>query len=299
MKIETKKIDACKREISIEIPKELVSQKFDEIYKEIGKKVQIKGFRPGKAPRDILESRHSDLAREEVLKDLIPSTYKQAIEKEKLDPVDLPEVSDVQFKENVISFKAKVEIRPEVKIKNYKSLRVKRKKTKVSDEDIDKSLDSLKKSQGLDDKASIDDAFAKGLGHSNLADLKENIRKQMEIIKDQQARQDMENQIIEQLFKNSSFDLPETPVRKQLDYMVKDAKMRLSYQGMKKEDAEAKDKELREQLKEEAKKAVRIYFILDKIAQLENLEVKEEDQLSKKVMEFLLKEAQWSNEDTA
>ena len=299
MKIETKKIDACKREISIEIPKELVSQKFDEIYKEIGKKVQIKGFRPGKAPRDILESRHSDLAREEVLKDLIPSTYKQAIEKEKLDPVDLPEVSDVQFKENVISFKAKVEIRPEVKIKNYKSLRVKRKKTKVSGEDIDKSLDSLKKSQGLDDKAAIDDAFAKGLGHSNLADLKENIKKQMEIIKDQQARQDVENQIIEQLLKNSSFELPESSVRKQLDYMVKDAKMRLSYQGMKKEDVEAKDKELREQLKEEAKKAVRIYFILDKIAQLENLEVKEEDQLSKKVMEFLLKEAQWLDEDAA
>jgi len=213
--------------------------------------------------------------------------------------VDLPEVSDVQFKEDVISFKAKVEIRPEVKVKNYKSLRVKRKKTKVTLEDIDKSIETLKKSQGLDDKTAIDDAFAKGLGYVNLEELKENIRKQLEIFKDQQARQDTENQIVEQLLKNSSFDLPEAPVKKQLDYMVKDAKMRLSYQGMKKEDAEAKDKELREQLKEEAKKAVRVYFILDKIARLEKLDIKQEEQLSKKVMEFLLKQAHWSNEDTA
>ena len=296
MKVETKKLDACKREIFVEVPQELVKQKFDEVYKEMGKNLQIKGFRQGKVPRDILESRHSDLAREEVLKNLIPSTYQEAIEKEKLEPVDMPEVSDVKLQESGVSFKAKVEVKPEVKIKNYKSLKVRRKKTEVTSEDVDKSLETLKKSQGLDEKTAIDDAFAKGLGQANLNDLKENMRKQLAIMKDQHAHQDVENQIIEQLLKNTSFDLPESTIKKQLDYMVKDAKMRLSYQGVKKEDVEAKEEELRVQLKEEAKKAVQVYFILDKIAQLEKLDIKQSDQLSKRVIEFLLKEAQWQEE---
>ena len=75
MKVEVKKVDEVKRELKFEIPKERVSQKFDEVYKELGKIIKVKGFRPGKVPRHILESQHSGKAKEEVLRKLVPEVY--------------------------------------------------------------------------------------------------------------------------------------------------------------------------------------------------------------------------------
>ena len=68
MKVETKKLDTTKVQLDIEVPAENVKQKFEEVYEKLGKEAKIPGFRPGKAPRDILEKHHSRLAREEVIK---------------------------------------------------------------------------------------------------------------------------------------------------------------------------------------------------------------------------------------
>ena len=242
-----KKIDTCKREMIIDLPKEVVEKKFDEVYKEIKKNAQIKGFRPGAAPMNLVQEKHGNLAREEVVKDLIPSSYKDALEKENLMAVSLPEVTDVAFKDGGLSFKATFEVIPEVKIKKYKGLEVKRKKTSVTDEDIKKSLEFLRDQKGLDKNTPMDDSFAKGLGYVDLNELKETIRKQLDLNKAQQARIDMENQLIQQLLKNSELEVPKSSVDKQLDYMVQEAKQRLMQQGTKKEELESKEKELREQ----------------------------------------------------
>jgi len=79
IKIAIKKVDAVKRELRFEIPKERVSQKFDEVYKELGKIVKVKGFRPGKVPRHILESQHGGKAKEEVLRKLVPEIYHEGV----------------------------------------------------------------------------------------------------------------------------------------------------------------------------------------------------------------------------
>ncbi len=92
MKVEVKKVDSIKRELKFEIPKERVSQKFDEVYKELGKIIKVKGFRPGKVPRQILESQHSKTAQDEVFQKLIPEVYHEGITKEDLAPIDMPEI---------------------------------------------------------------------------------------------------------------------------------------------------------------------------------------------------------------
>ncbi|MFH1655367.1 MAG: trigger factor [Candidatus Omnitrophota bacterium] len=293
MKTTLKKIDVCKREMIIDLPKEVVDKKFDDVYKEIQKKAHIKGFRPGMAPMPMVQAQHSKLAREEVIKDLIPNSYREALEKEKLMPVNLPEVSDVAFKEGGFSFKATFEIIPEVKIKKHKGLDVKRKKAAVTDEDVNKSLDFLRESKGLDKNVTFDDSFAKGLGYLDLNELKETIKKQLDLAKAQQTRIDMENQIIQQLLKNSELEVPKSSIEKQLDYLVQEAKHRMTMQGTKKEEVESKDKELREQLRQTAINDVKVYFILDKIAELENIQVEKPEQKASRVIEFLLKEAKW------
>ena len=89
MKVEVKKVDAVRHELKFEIPKERVSQKFDEVYKELGKIIKVKGFRPGKVRRHILETQHNKHAQDEVFQKLIPEVYHEGITKENLAPIGL------------------------------------------------------------------------------------------------------------------------------------------------------------------------------------------------------------------
>ena len=68
MKVEVKKVDALKREMKFEIPREKVTEAMDAVYTEIGKYAKVKGFRPGKVPRHILVSSHGQLAKDETIK---------------------------------------------------------------------------------------------------------------------------------------------------------------------------------------------------------------------------------------
>ena len=122
---------STKREISVEVSGDIVKNKFEDVFKKIGKEAKVPGFRPGHAPRDILEKHFSSMRNELVLKELIPDVYNQAIEKEALDVIELPNISDVKLDRNTLSFKATVEVRPEIALKNYKGIKVNYKKLKL------------------------------------------------------------------------------------------------------------------------------------------------------------------------
>src|SRR6185503_13938959 len=106
MKVAVKKIGETKRELKFEIPKDRVSSKFEEVYKDLSQVVRVKGFRPGKVPRHILETQHSRLAQEEVIKKLIPEVYHEGIQKENIAPLDMPEILDVELKDGLLTFTA-------------------------------------------------------------------------------------------------------------------------------------------------------------------------------------------------
>ena len=108
MKVNINKIDTLKRELEIEVPQDRVKEKFDVVYEEIKKNVKIPGFRPGTAPRSILEKHHSKLAHEEVIKQLLPETYQDALKNENLDVIALPEITDVKLDSASLRYKARV-----------------------------------------------------------------------------------------------------------------------------------------------------------------------------------------------
>ena len=293
MKVEVKKIDAVKRELKFEISKERVTQKFDEVYKELGKIVKVKGFRPGKVPRHILESQHGKTAQDEVFQALIPEVYHEGVTKEKLAPIDLPEIEDVNYKGGVITFTAKLDIKPEVRIDHYKGIKVKRKSSEVTDEEINKTLEYFKQGQGKEKGVEIDDAFAHGLGYPNLAAFRKSLSRQIELDKDRQSRFDIENQVIEHLIKKAKLAVPQTLVRRQIEHRIEEGKKKMKAQGLSAEEAHKKEEEMRKELRGPVERDVKVYLILDKIAQLENIEIKEGENLTAKTMEFLLKEATW------
>jgi FKBP-type peptidyl-prolyl cis-trans isomerase (trigger factor) len=295
MKVAVKKVDALKRELNFEVSKDRVTQVLEEVYSDMGRVAKIKGVRPGKAPRHILENEHAALAREEALKKLIPVVYREGIEQEKIAPIDLPEIEDVEFKDGIVTFKAVIDIKPEVQMGNYKGISVKRKSSQVTEEEIEKTLDFFKKSQGNDQGKDVplDDNFAKGLGYPNLDEFKQTLKRQMELDKDRSNRVDIENQIIEALLKEAKFPVPQSLVKKQLEHRLHHAMEQMRTQGTPEEDMVKKEAELRKALQKPVEKDVRVYLILDKIAELEGMSVLQNENLPAKVMEFLFKEAHW------
>ncbi len=294
MKVDLKKVDATKRELKFEVSEDRVTKKMEEVFKEISKVAKIKGFRPGKAPRHIIEAEHGKVAQEKMMERLIPEVYQEALEKEKLSPIDFPEVSDVKVKDGSLTFKATLDIQPEFSVKDYKGIKVKKKKSEVTDAEIKKTLDFFKTSQGKEKKdVKIDDEFAKGLGYPSLEEMKTSFKQQMEIEKDRQNRADVENQVVEFLVKTTKVIVPKTTVQRHIDRLAHDTRQRMEQQGVKKEDVDKRVDEFLKKVKPNAERDVKAYFILEKIAQEEKITVSQGENLFQKVIGFLLKEAKW------
>lgn len=288
MKTEVKKIDSTKREVSVEVSGDIVKNKFDDIFAKIAKEAKVPGFRTGHAPRDILEKHYSDFAHEQALKELIPDVYHQAIEKEGIEVIELPEISEVKLDRNSLSFKAKVEVSPEIALKNYKGLKVNYKKITVSEDETKRQVDALKESHKID---AIDDNFAKSLGYPDFNELQSAVQRQIYIQKENLQRQKIETEIIENITKDLDFKLPESFIKRQLQELVRQAKLDLALKGVSREQIEEQEKALSGQLEPEAKKQVKVYLVLGAIAKKENISI--DDHMPRKVIEFLLKEADW------
>ncbi|MDP2938310.1 MAG: trigger factor [Candidatus Omnitrophota bacterium] len=289
MKTEVKKLDSNKREISIEVSGDIVKNKFDDVFNKISKEAKIPGFRPGHAPRDILEKKYSSHAQELVMKELIPELYNQAIDKEGLEIIELPNISDVKLDRTTLSFKAEVEISPEVPVKNYKGIKVSYKKIEVDASMIKRNIDSLKVARKID---VIDDNFARSLGYPNFSELEKAMEKQIYLQEENLQRQKIEKEIIESITTGLDFKLPQSLVNRQLQDLVRQAKLDLALKGMPREKIEEQEKTIIQQLEPEAKSQVKVYLVLAAIAKKENIPL--DDHMPRKVMEFLLSQANWT-----
>ena len=288
MKTEVKKLDSNKREISIEVSGDIVKNKFEDVFSQISKEAKIPGFRPGHAPRDILEKKYSSHAHELVMKELIPGLYEQAIDEEGLEVLELPNISDVKLDRMTLSFKAQVEVSPEIPVNNYKGIKVTYKKIEVSPEAIKRNIDSLKEARKID---VIDDNFARSLGYPNLTELEKAVERQIYIQEENLQRQKIEKEIAGGITNGLDFKLPQSLVNRQLQDLVRQAKLDLVLKGSAPEKIEEQQNLLTQQLEPEAKAQVKIYLVLAAIAKRENIPI--DDHMPRKVMEFLLKEANW------
>lgn len=294
MKTEVKKIDATKLKVHVEVNGDIIKNKFEEVFKKIGQEAKVPGFRPGHAPRDILEKNFSALAHEQVLKELIPEVYHQAVEQEKLDVVELPTFEDVKLDRLNLSFSAQVEVRPEIALKHYKGIKVEYKKISVSPDEIKRYLDSVKETKKAD---AIDDTFARSLGYPDVATLEKTVERQMYIQKENQQRQWIEQQIIDGITKQLDFKLPESLVKKQLEDLVKQAKVELALKGVGRQKLEQEEESLIKELRPQAETQVKIYLVLSEVARREHIAV--DDQMPSNALELLLREADWKESSQA
>ncbi len=288
MKTEINKLDSTKCEINIAVSGELVKNKFEAVFSQVSKEAKVPGFRPGKAPRDVLEKHYAAAVHEQVLKELVPDVYNQAIEEQKLDVIELPQISEVKLDRSNLSFKATVEVTPEVAVKDYKNKKINFKAISVSGEEIKRQIDSVKESR----KAEIvDDKFCRSLGYPDVAEFQKAVERQIFITKENQQRARIENELIEDIMKGLEFKLPQGLVERQTQDNLRQTKIDLAMKGIPRDKIEEQEKLLLEGIAPEAKKQVRVYLVLSQIAKKENIAI--DDHMPRKVIEFLLREADW------
>ena len=288
MKTEVKKLDSTRCEVNVTVNGERVKNKFEAVFAQVAKDAKVPGFRPGKAPRDVLEKHYASAVHEQVLKELVPDVYNQAIEAEKLDVIELPQITDVKLDRSNLSFKAVVEITPEIAIKNYKNQKVDFNTVTVSDDEIKRQIDAVKESR----KAEIvDDKFCRSLGYPDLATFEKAVQMQIFISKENQERARIENELIESIIKGLEFKVPQSLVDRQAQETLRSTKIDLAMKGIPRDKIDEQEAVLLERITPEALKQVRVYLVLSQIAKKENISI--DDHMPRKVIEFLLKEASW------
>jgi trigger factor len=138
----------CKRSLEIEIPLEEVERAKERVTNSIKQRVRLPGFRPGKAPISMIQSRFEGEIRHEVLELLLPQAFRDRVQKDDLKVIGTPDISDLHFEPGQpIRFKADFEVAPEFNIGEYRGLPVKYEEPTVSDEEVEKRLESVRESK--------------------------------------------------------------------------------------------------------------------------------------------------------
>jgi trigger factor len=139
-----------KVKVSVEVDETEFEEAIDAAFKRIAREVRIPGFRPGKAPRRILEARlGNDYARQEALREGLPEYYARAVVEHEVDVIAPPDIEITAGQEDgAVSFDAVVEVRPKIEVHGYEHLRVEVPSPLVTDEELDAQVDRLRRQSG-------------------------------------------------------------------------------------------------------------------------------------------------------
>jgi trigger factor len=373
MKTNVEEVSSVKKKVNIEIPEDQVVKEIDSFYDQLRKKAKLKGFRPGKAPRSILERHFKDYVKAEVIQKLIQDTYPEALSATDLHPVSTPVIDTGELESGKpFQYTAVIEIKPDIKIEGYLGLNIEGKREEVKEEEVEERLKSLQnlhahlktiseerpiqngdfvivdyeakmdgkpleEGKGIDFTVEVgsgrfipafeeklvglrsseekeievsfpedygykkwagktisfhvkikeikekilpplDDEFAKDLGDfSSLDDLKARLKQDIEKEKEMALDHQLKDQIVDKLVQANHFEVPEGLVEEQAKALVSDTKLRLTSQGIDFEKLGVSEEKLIEDSREMAKKQVKTFLILEKVADQEGIKVTDED----------------------
>ncbi|HEY1582713.1 MAG TPA: trigger factor [Chthoniobacterales bacterium] len=145
MKVEVEKQPHCVALLKIELPPEQVSKEWDAIASSFAAQARIPGYRPGKAPRRVIEAKFRKDIQDELTKKLVSKSYHEAIAEKNLRVVSLTHLEDVEFGDDrSMRFRATVVTAPEFELPDYKGIPLQLPETKVSEAEIDAAVERLR-----------------------------------------------------------------------------------------------------------------------------------------------------------
>lgn len=134
-----------RRTLTVEVPADHVDEAFTRVYAQLGRHSRVKGFRPGKVPRNVIRKLHGPTIAEEVERLLVGQTLETAIERSGTHPVVEPTIeADTPIEGEAFSYRLGLEVRPEFQLGELQGLPARKPKVAVRDEDVDRELESLR-----------------------------------------------------------------------------------------------------------------------------------------------------------
>jgi trigger factor len=147
MKVDLDVLSSIRRRIRVELPADAVNQEFLRTYESLGKRVRIPGFRPGKAPRSVLQGLYGDDVRGQVRSRLVEQSLSEVFKEKGLSIVSHPEIESDPLQEGqAFRFSAVVEVKPELEIDHYTGLAAEKIKLSVDEEQVEQTLKRLQES---------------------------------------------------------------------------------------------------------------------------------------------------------
>jgi len=145
MQTHVEEISQVKRRITVDIEADKVRLKYDQALRELSKKAKVKGFRPGKTPRSILEQYYGTQIAKDVKNELIRESFPEVLEETGLSPIAGPSLEDgALHRDESFSYTIEMEVRPNFELKDYMGLSVEKEMPDIPEDSVDKKLEELR-----------------------------------------------------------------------------------------------------------------------------------------------------------
>ena len=150
MKTSVDKLSDTRVKLNVTVPFDELGKEIDQAYKAIAQQVNIPGFRRGKAPRQLIDARFGrGPILEQVVNDMLPTRYEQALAENDLNPLGQPDIDVTKIEDNdVVEFTAEIDVRPEIEVPDFTQISVTVPELKVDDAAVDAELDTLRERFG-------------------------------------------------------------------------------------------------------------------------------------------------------
>lgn len=164
-------INSVQRRIKVALPADLVAKAFEDAYRNVQKKAKLQGFRPGKAPLNMIKKLYGDTVRGEVGERLINKHLFDVLKEKKINPIAAPVVEnmDMPSTDKEFNFSAVVDVMPEITIKDWKGLDLKADKYEVKPESLTREMDFLRrrhaKTKNLESGVAASSGHLASIGH--------------------------------------------------------------------------------------------------------------------------------------
>ena len=297
----------CQKSLRLHVGMDAIVPVRAAVLSDMQKQATLPGFRKGKAPRDLVEKRYAESLQQEMLQRVTQQAFEQATKDYSLKPVGPFEVRRADYHEtDGLALEATVEVEPEFALADYKKIPLSRPSAAVTPEDIARALTQLQESmaqmvpappptgqtesspQSVEGAAkeseakerqvpTMDDELAKDLGFETLAALRTHVEAKLQEQKRHAQEQALEGALCEALLGRHTFDVPPRLVTHQTERLNRDFKVRLLMSGKTEAQVNEEIGKFTEQLRTNAERLVKLSFILDRIAEREQVTVTQDE----------------------